>query len=100
MSINLSGRNFLKLLDYTSEEIRYLLDLSKDLKAKKKAGVKGDSLVGKKGKVTVKTCPDNLKGKVAIGMEVWSADSEEEIEEGTEVEVVSTEGVHITVKKA
>ena len=59
-----------------------------------------DSLIGKKGKVTVKTCPDNLKGKVAIGMEVWSADSEEEIEEGTEVEVVSTEGVHITVKKA
>lgn len=34
--MNLTGRNFLKLLDYTPEEIRYLLDLSKDLKNKKK----------------------------------------------------------------
>ena len=28
--MNLSGRNFLKLLDYSSDEIRYLLDLSKE----------------------------------------------------------------------
>lgn len=34
--MNLTGRNFLKLLDYTPEEIRYLLDLSKDLKIKRK----------------------------------------------------------------
>lgn len=33
--MNLKNRNFLTLLDYTSEEIRYLLDLSKDLKNKK-----------------------------------------------------------------
>ena len=33
--MNLTGRNFLKLLDYTKEEIRYLLDLSKDFKEKK-----------------------------------------------------------------
>ena len=32
--MNLQGRNFLKLLDYSSEEIRYLLDLSKDFKEK------------------------------------------------------------------
>ena len=37
MAVNLSGRNFLKLLDFTPEEIRYLLDLSADLKAKKHA---------------------------------------------------------------
>lgn len=37
--MNLTGRNFLKLLDYTPEEIRYLLDLSKDLKNKKKSGI-------------------------------------------------------------
>ena len=59
-----------------------------------------DSLVGKKGKVTVRTGPNNLKGKVRIGMDVWSANSDEEIEEDTDVEVVSTEGVHITVKRA
>ena len=37
--MNLTGRNFLTLLDYTPEEIRYLLDLSKDLKNKKKNGI-------------------------------------------------------------
>ena len=37
--MNLKGRNFLKLLDYTPEEIQYLIDLALDLKAKKKAGI-------------------------------------------------------------
>ena len=37
--INLKGRNFLTLLDYTPEEIRYLLDLSHELKEKKKNGI-------------------------------------------------------------
>lgn len=45
--MNLSGRNFLKLLDYSSEEIRYLLDLSKDLKEKKKNGISHEYLKGK-----------------------------------------------------
>ncbi len=36
--MNLKGRNFLTLKDYTPEEIIYLLDLAADLKAKKKAG--------------------------------------------------------------
>ncbi len=47
MSVNLSGRNFLKLLDYTPEEIRYLIDLSKDLKEKKKNGIPHRYLEGK-----------------------------------------------------
>ena len=37
--MNLTRRNFLKLLDYTPEEIRYLLDVAKDLKNKKKSGI-------------------------------------------------------------
>ena len=37
--MNLKGRDFLKLLDYTSEEIDYLIDLAADFKAKKKADV-------------------------------------------------------------
>ena len=45
--IDLRGRNFLKLLDYTPEEIRYLLDLSKDLKDKKRRGVEHRYLSGK-----------------------------------------------------
>ena len=57
------------------------------------------SLVGKRGKVTSRTGPNDLKGKVRIGTDIWSANSDEEIEEDTEVEVVSAEGVHITVKR-
>ena len=34
--VNLKGRDFLKLLDFTSEEIEYLVDLAADLKAKRK----------------------------------------------------------------
>lgn len=38
MTVDLTGRSFLKLLDYTPEEITYLIDLAADLKAKKHAG--------------------------------------------------------------
>ena len=47
MNMNLQGRDFLTLLDYTPEEIGYLLDLAADLKAKKKAGITHDVLRGK-----------------------------------------------------
>ena len=36
---SLKGRDFLKLLDFTSEEMAYLIDLAAELKAKKKAGI-------------------------------------------------------------
>ena len=45
--MDLKGRDFLTLLDYTPEEIGYLLDLAAALKAKKKAGVPHDVLRGK-----------------------------------------------------
>ena len=45
--MNLKGRDFLTLLDYTPEEIAYLVDLAAELKAKKKAGVLHDILRGK-----------------------------------------------------
>ena len=37
--MNFKGRSFLKLLDFTPEEIAYLIDLSAELKEKKKAGI-------------------------------------------------------------
>ena len=37
--MNLKGKSFLKLLDFTSEEIAYLIDLAAKLKAEKKAGI-------------------------------------------------------------
>ncbi|MCR5279290.1 MAG: ornithine carbamoyltransferase [Lachnospiraceae bacterium] len=45
--MNLKGRDFLKLLDFTPEEISYLVDLAADLKAKKKQGIPHDKLRGK-----------------------------------------------------
>ena len=45
--MNLKGRHFLTLKDYTPEEILYLLDLTADLKAKKKAGEPHDVFHGK-----------------------------------------------------
>jgi len=47
MAVNLKGRHFLTLKHFTPEEIRYLLDFSHNLKAKKRAGIKGDLLEGK-----------------------------------------------------
>ena len=41
--MNLKGRSFLKLLDFTPEEIMYLVDLAEELKEKRKKGIKGDS---------------------------------------------------------
>lgn len=45
--MNLKGRNFLTLKDYTDEEIMYLLDLAAELKDKKKKGILVDTLRGK-----------------------------------------------------
>lgn len=47
MSYNLRNRNFLKLLDFTSKEIKFLLDLSTDLKKAKYAGTEQQKLKGK-----------------------------------------------------
>jgi ornithine carbamoyltransferase len=47
MASDLKGRSFLKLLDYAPEEIRYLLDLSEELKAEKYAGREEAQLRGK-----------------------------------------------------
>ena len=45
--MTLKGRNFLKLMDFTPEEITYLIDLAEELKNKKRQGIMHDSLVGK-----------------------------------------------------
>jgi len=45
--MNLKGRHFLTLKDYTAEEINYLIDLAAELKEKKKQGIPHDELRGK-----------------------------------------------------
>ncbi len=59
-----------------------------------------DSLVGRTGKVTVATEAGSMKGKVRIGGDLWSAVSDEPIEEGADVIVDSSEGVHVHVRRA
>jgi ornithine carbamoyltransferase len=46
-AINLKGRSFLTLMDFSVEEVRHLLDLSRKLKAKKRKGVRKPLLEGK-----------------------------------------------------
>jgi ornithine carbamoyltransferase len=47
MAVNLKGRSFLTLMDFTPREVRYMLDLSHDLKTKKRQGVFNYLLKGK-----------------------------------------------------
>ncbi len=59
-----------------------------------------DSLIGRSGVVTVPTEMGSMKGKVKIGSELWSATSDEPLEEGAEVVVEHSEGVHVHVRRA
>ena len=59
-----------------------------------------ESLLGRTGVVTVTVTPDNMKGKVRIGNDVWSATADEEIPEGAQVEVDASEGVHVHVVRS
>ena len=45
--MNIKGRNFLTLMDFTPEEIRYMLDTAHDLKRKKNEGIFERHLEGK-----------------------------------------------------
>ncbi|MCR6545595.1 ornithine carbamoyltransferase [Dehalobacterium formicoaceticum] len=47
MAVNLKGRSLLTLMDFSTSEIRYLLDLAKDLKTKKRSGIYNYQLRGK-----------------------------------------------------
>ena len=47
MGVNLSGRSFLRLLDFSTEEIKYLLDLSRNFKDLKRTGTPHRYLEGK-----------------------------------------------------
>jgi len=47
MTCNLKNRSFLKLLDFTPEEICYLIDLARDLKHAKKNGLERPTMTGK-----------------------------------------------------
>lgn len=79
-AMNLSGRSLIKLLDFTPEEIRYLLDLAAELKADKKAGrphryLEGKNLVLLFEKTSTRTrCAFEVAG-MDLGMGVTFLDS-------------------------
>jgi membrane protein implicated in regulation of membrane protease activity len=58
-----------------------------------------DSLVGKEGIVTIKINTTDMKGKVKIGSDTWSAEADEDIPAGTAVIVDRSSGVHVHVKR-
>lgn len=80
MGVNIRGRSFLTLLDYTPEEIRYLLDLSAEFKRLKRAGVDHSYLKGKQivllfEKTSTRTrCAFEVAGR-DLGMGVTFLDS-------------------------
>jgi inner membrane protein len=60
----------------------------------------GTSLIGKQGVVEFEVSPGNLRGKVRIENDTWSATSGHVIPVGTKVKVVGSEGVHVKVEEA
>ena len=56
------------------------------------------SLIGKEGMVVTDVCPNNIRGKVKIENEVWSATSTRPIGSGYRVRVIDSEGVHVKVE--
>lgn len=57
-----------------------------------------DSLIGRIGLVKKGIHPGNIRGKVNIENEIWSATSDTVIPEGTKVEVVQVQGVKVIVR--
>ncbi len=70
MAVNLKGRSFLTLLDFTQREIYYLLDLSRQLKEAKYVGTEQKLLAGKS--VALLFAKDSTRTRCAF--EVWAFD--------------------------
>lgn len=58
-----------------------------------------DVLAGKEGTVVRTTQPNSISGKVRIDNQTWSATSDNVIDAGKRVIVISSEGVHVKVKE-
>ncbi len=68
MGVNLKGRSFLTLLDYTKEEILFMLKTAEELKAKKKAGIVGESLKGKNLVMLFEKTSTRTRSSFEVGM--------------------------------
>jgi ornithine carbamoyltransferase len=89
MSFNLRNRNFLKLLDFTPQEIRFLLNLAADLKRAKYAGTEQQRLKGK----TIALIFEKASTRTRCAFEVAAFD------QGANVTYLGPEGSHIGKKE-
>lgn len=89
MATNLRNRNFLKLLDFTSQEIKFLLDLSFDLKKAKYAGIEQPKLKGK----NIALIFEKASTRTRCAFEAAAFD------QGARVTYLGPEGSHIGVKE-
>lgn len=89
MPINLHGRSFLKLLDFTPDEIRYLLRLSADLKSAKSGGYERPRLKGK----NIALIFEKASTRTRSGFEVAAFD------QGANVTYIGPTGSHIGKKE-
>ena len=89
MAFNLRNRNFLKLLDFTPQEIKFLLDLSADLKKAKYAGTEQPRLVGK----NIALIFEKASTRTRCAFEVAAYD------QGAQVTYLGPEGSHIGKKE-
>jgi ornithine carbamoyltransferase len=89
MPLNLHGRSFLKLLDFTPDEIRYLLRLAASLKAAKQAGTEQPRLKGK----NIALIFEKDSTRTRSGFEVAAFD------QGAHVTYIGPSGSHIGHKE-
>jgi ornithine carbamoyltransferase len=89
MAFNLRNRNFLKLLDFTPQEIKYLLNLAIDLKKAKYAGTEQQRLKGK----NIALIFEKASTRTRCAFEVAAYD------QGANVTYLGPEGSHIGKKE-
>ena len=88
--MNLKGRSFLTLKDFTPEEIMYMVDLAAELKAKKKQGITGNSLKGKNIALIFEKPSTRTRCSVTIGC----------IDEGGHPEYLGREDIQLGYKES
>ncbi len=90
MALNLRNRHFLKLLDFTPEEIAYLLRLAADLKAAKYAGIETQRLAGKN--IALIFEKDSTRTRSAFEVAAF--------DQGAHVSYIGPSGSHIGYKES
>ncbi|WP_031542003.1 ornithine carbamoyltransferase [Mesoplasma photuris] len=90
MGVNLKGRNFLKIIDFTNRELNYLVDLARDLKRAKYAGTEQKMMEGK----NIALLFQKASTRTRCAFEVAAYD------QGAHVTYIGTDGSQFGVKES